>query len=445
LAANVRDVFASITRLKPLRLRCFAAIVRDGSLKLQNTCFRYPIVTQQPKGEKITMTITDVGVRNLRPGETRREVPAGNNLYVVVHETGRKSYAVRYRFNGQPRKLTLAGGITLKAARKLAADALFEVEQGRDPAGTKRAAKVKAAAAKADTFQAICEEYFAREGDGLRTLAQRERAFRRLVYPAIGAVPINNLSRSQIVRLYDHIEDNHGKRIASLTFAYVRRVLNWHAPRTDDFKSPIVQGMDRYSVKDHARDRILGDDEIRAVWQATETKTPFGWLTRFLLLTGSRYGEAAGLTRAEVADGTWNLPAARNKTKQNLPRPLSKAALAIVEAQPRIGDGPLVFSNDGFHRLSPGKPKRLLDKNSGVASWTLHDLRRTSRTLLSRAGISVDVSERCIGHVIGGVRAVYDKHKFQAEMAAAFESLALLVERIVNPPEGSNVRQLRQG
>jgi integrase len=67
----------------------------------------------------------------------------------------------------------------------------------------------------------------------------------------------------------------------------------------------------------------------------------------------------------------------------------------------------------------------------------LHDLRRTSRTLLSRAGVAPDTAERCLGHAIVGVRATYDRHEYQSEKAAAFEALAALIERIVRPPEGA--------
>jgi hypothetical protein len=81
-----------------------------------------------------------------------------------------------------------------------------------------------------------------------------------------------------------------------------------------------------------------------------------------------------------------------------------------------------------------------LDKASGVKGWTLHDLRRTARSLMSRAGISSDHAERCLGHVIGGVRGVYDRHEFHAEKRHAFEALAALIERIVNPK--ANVVQL---
>jgi integrase len=72
--------------------------------------------------------------------------------------------------------------------------------------------------------------------------------------------------------------------------------------------------------------------------------------------------------------------------------------------------------------------------------WTLHDLRRTARTLMSRAWTAPDHAERALGHIIGGVRGVYDKFEFLDEKRAAFEALAALVARILNP--AANVEEL---
>lgn len=66
--------------------------------------------------------------------------------------------------------------------------------------------------------------------------------------------------------------------------------------------------------------------------------------------------------------------------------------------------------------------------------WVLHDLRRSFRTLASRAGVNADYAERALGHVIGGIRGTYDKHEYYREKQDAFEAVATLVERIVNPP-----------
>jgi integrase len=85
----------------------------------------------------------------------------------------------------------------------------------------------------------------------------------------------------------------------------------------------------------------------------------------------------------------------------------------------------------------------MIDKASGVTGWRLHDARRTARSLMSRAGVNSDHAERCLGHVIGGVRGIYDRHEYQAEKAHALEMLAHQVALIVDPPKG-NIRQLKR-
>jgi integrase len=379
--------------------------------------------------------LTDVAIRNLKPASTRREIPdpGQRGLYVVIQPTGAKSFAVRYRYGGQPRKLTLEGGISLAAARKAASDALYEVEQGRDPSEAKKISKAKAARALADTVQAICEEYLTREGQKLRTASSREATLRRLVFPEIGNQPINTLRRSQLVRLLDKIEDENGERSADIVLAYLSRVFNWHAGRSDEFRTPIVRGMRRRNTKEHARNRILTDDELRSVWQTADTG-PFGCFVRFLLLTGARRGEAAAMSWKEISGAEWTLPAARNKTKVDLVRPLSAAAQQELSRVPKLAGTDFVFSIDGQSALGGfTRRKRVLDQSSGVTGWTLHDLRRTARSLMSRAGVPSEHAEKCLGHTIGGVKGIYDRHNYANEMSLAYEKLARLIEQVVNP------------
>jgi integrase len=75
--------------------------------------------------------------------------------------------------------------------------------------------------------------------------------------------------------------------------------------------------------------------------------------------------------------------------------------------------------------------KLKLDLASGVSDWRLHDLRRTARSLLSRAGVQSDIAERCLGHDIPGIRGVYDRHRYVDEMREAFERLANQVTAIL--------------
>ena len=87
--------------------------------------------------------------------------------------------------------------------------------------------------------------------------------------------------------------------------------------------------------------------------------------------------------------------------------------------------------------------KRRFDDASGTKGWALHDCRRTARSLMSRAGVATDHAERCLGHVIGGVRGVYDRHEYHREKAQAFEALAALIDRIVSGTEGEVVPMRR--
>ena len=125
--------------------------------------------------------------------------------------------------------------------------------------------------------------------------------------------------------------------------------------------------MARRKPKEHARKRILNDVELRAVWKAAEaTPGPFGHFVHFLLLTACRRNEAAHLPWSEIVDGDWLLPAARAKTKEDTPRPLSAAALTVLSKVPRIADSPFVFSSDGRRLGGMGRRKTELDKASGV-------------------------------------------------------------------------------
>src|SRR5437764_12660262 len=92
-----------------------------------------------------TKKLTAVTIDNTKPQAKRLELPdAGcKGLYLVVQPSGSKGFAVRYRFAGKPRKLTLepAPGEpppTLFAPRAMATAALAKVEQGRDPAQQKQ-------------------------------------------------------------------------------------------------------------------------------------------------------------------------------------------------------------------------------------------------------------------------------------------------------------------
>jgi integrase len=73
---------------------------------------------------------------------------------------------------------------------------------------------------------------------------------------------------------------------------------------------------------------------------------------------------------------------------------------------------------------------RKRERRKPMPHWVLHDLRRTARSILSRY-TSPDIAERVIGHVIPGVRGVYDLYGYADEKRAALVKLAEHVMRIV--------------
>ena len=352
---------------------------------------------------------------------------------LMVTASGHRSFVIQYRSRGVQRRLSFktaqTGGLGLMEARQWAKEVIGQVIRGADPVLERRAA----AGAAENTLQSIAEEYLQREGKALRSARQQRLVLLRLVYPSIGARQIADIRRSDIVRLLDRIADANGPVMADAVLAFVRRIMNWHAKRSDDFRSPIVRGMARTKPSQRRRQRILTDAELQAVWRAADAApSPFGRLCQFLLLTAARRNEAARMRWEEVSGAEWAVPAARYKTGLELLIPLSPAALQVLERTPRLGA--FVFSNDGRRPLSGfSKGKAAFDAACGVEAWTLHDLRRTARSLMSRAGVTADVAEMCLGHVLGGIRQTYDRHSYAAEKRHAFEALAGLVSRIVDP------------
>jgi len=408
--------------------------------------------------------LTPITIANLKARSQRYEISDGGcqGLRVVVFPSRRKSFIVRYRFRGLQRKLTLGSillthngegepdtapeigtPLSLAAARELATKALRQAKAGNDPAAAKQKARAEALAAEADTLQTISDKYLRLEGPGLRTLSQRKADLDLICDTPLGRQALDTIKRSQFTHVLDHIADHRGPVRADRVLSALRTLLKWHAGR-GEYINVLAPGGRRTSISERARERVLSDAELKAVWLAAEKDKLFGGYIKFVLLTATRRGEAAGLRRSELSqsdrnDDTgpiWSIPGTRYKNKLDTVIPLSQAAQKIIAAQPVLGD--FVFTATGKNALGNfANCKAAFDKACGVTGWRIHDLRRTARTLLSRAGVNPDIAERALGHALEGVRKTYDRHKFQHEKRQAFEALAALIERIVHPPKAT--------
>lgn len=293
----------------------------------------------------------------------------------------------------------------------------------------------------------------------LRSAGMIEQQFRRLVKPRIGDLGIYDIKRSQVSRMLDEIAEENGERMADLVLAYVRKAFNWYEVNghDDDFRSPVVRGMARTKPKERSRKRVLADDEIRDLWTVLDAGTEpacFAPYVKCLLLTATRRNESAMMHSAEIEGDLWTIPGARYKNKLDHVVPLTSEAVALIGEKPATvkKNAWFIFSTTNGAKAFSGfsKSKAELDKAIGairaadgrepMAKWTLHDLRRTARSLMSRAKVPTDHAERALGHVMGGVRETYDRYEYLDEKRAAFEALAALVSRILNP--SANVEEL---
>jgi len=291
---------------------------------------------------------------------------------------------------------------------------------------------------KAETFGAVTASWLTRHVDanGLRSAKEIRRLLNAHVLPVWKDREFTAIRRSDCAALLDEVEDRHSPRQADYVLNVVRSIMNWATMRRDDNSPPVARGMKRQ--KTAARARVLDDGELRGVWRAAESQEgAFGAIVRLCLMTAQRSRKVAAMKWADVEDGVWVVPKELREKDTGGALTLPGTALAIIGEQPRLAANPYVFPARG--RSGPfcgfGSAKEAFDAKlpKGTPPWTIHDLRRTARSLMSRAGVSSEHAERVMGHAIGGVEGIYDRRHFRPEKADALKRLAALIEAIVQP------------
>jgi integrase len=391
--------------------------------------------------------ISKSAINRLKPGQSIADVnPVG--LVARRLPSGVVTYGYRYRHKetGRQHWVGLGTNLAPEQARARALKVAGQAKNGEKPSSSAEdAAKWRKTLGR--TVNDVLDDFIERYArPNSRSVDQIERAFAVDVRPKIGEKAITELRRLDIVELLDGIEDRGRPVAADRTLAYLRKALRWYATRDDSFVVPIVPGMARTKPKERARTRVLSDDEIRDLYVALDAlgnAAPkcFPAFVKFLLLTAQRLRMVSNLPWSEIESDKWLVPRQRNKVGLDHLVPLTTTASALIAPS---GKG-YVFSSDGGKTPFSGfsKSKAALDrklaeirKTTGrkpMEHFTFHDLRRTARSLMSRAGVSSDHAERVLGHVIGGARAVYDRYQYADEKRDALEKLDALVERILHP------------
>jgi integrase len=428
-------------------------------------------------------TLTDRAVKALKPAAPGRRdmvwdavVP---NLAVRVTERGHKSFVVVRRRPGDARPIWSVLGAynpdaeagtagTLADARAKAKDALAVITGGQHPREIEEERRREVARRREDTLASVAEEFIKRHVSKLRSARATEALIRRellgekiakkvvdgkpveewVADPARKGRhwrerPITSITRRDAIELVEGIVDRGSRAQARKTFAAASKLFGWALAR--DTYGLEQSPCSRIKVAEHAgktesRTRVLGDDELRLVWQAADKLGyPFGTLVKMLALTGQRLTEISSASWSEIENDVLTVPPERMKGKIAHTVPLAPEAAALLATLPHFAG--FIFTTTGGKRPVSGfsKAKARLDREiaklgSAPPPWTLHDIRRTVRTRLSGLGVLPLVAELVIAHKQGGIHAVYDLHRYDAEKRDALLRWERALRAIIESP-----------
>jgi integrase len=340
---------------------------------------------------------------------------------------------VLYRHRGRLRRLTLgsADSLGVADARKRARDAVRDAQDGGDPAAEKQKAR------KAETIADLATDYIDRYAKKRkRSWKADDRILRTEILPRWRHRAIADITRRDVRILVDAIAERGAPIMANRTTALLSKVFKFALDDELIEASPAVR-IPRPAAEQQ-RDRVLSDDEVRALWQSFDALEPeMAAFYKLRLLTAQRGGEVGSMRWQDVdlAGGWWTIPSTRSKNKRPHRVPLSPTALEMLQALRAQADEKLRARRAAPSRKKNAKPiadpvyvlegargKRQQSEAAAtfaVPDFRAHDLRRTAASNMASGGIQRLTISKILNHVERNITAVYDRHSFDAEKAAA--------------------------
>lgn len=402
----------------------------------------------------IAARLTTTRIEALPPRPTRYEVtdPGTEGLQLRVEPSGTRGWLFRYYWLGKRVRLALGPwpDIGLAEARERALNARRGLDRGMDPrtAGlviraTKSAALAPDTPTNPHSVAALAAEFMHRHVTPRR---KRPEYAARILQAEVLRLWADRDARSirprEVVQLLDAIVDRGAPVMANRVAALLAQMFKFgiHRELVDD--SP-VKLLYRPGGREKARERVLSDDELRILLRNPDHRPRFDRLTRaitLLLLTGQRRGEL-GLARwadIDLVKATWRIPPENSKTGKGHVVPLGDWAVQEFKSLRREAErSPFVMP--GTSPRHPADPK-LLTRNMAravnrfaslkVQPFTLHDLRRTCRTGLSRLKVEPHIAERVLNHAPDRIAGTYDLYDYLHEKRAALDAWAAYLGKL---------------
>ena len=352
-------------------------------------------------------------------------------LQLRVGTTGVRSFSYVYRIGRKMGRVSLGKypDFSLKAARDKTNEYRRLVALSVDPRSEKNEKIKKEQMTVGLMVEEFIEKYAKPKNSSWK---QAESNLRLYLISALGKKPIHEVTRPDIHQILDDLVGRGKHTAANRALAHTRKFFGWLVERGYLDYSPVAYIKPRHQEQE--REKVLTDDEIRAIWIASEAMSgPYSAWIKLLLLCGQRRLETASLRRSQIIDNCWHLSGADTKNKQLHITPLSKQAMALVERllkqdgeflikTGRTGDKPV----NGF-----SKAKAQLDRLSGVQDWKFHDIRRTVATNLSKLGVDRFLLQRIVNHTDSGVTAIYDRYSYLEEKREALQRWADRLDDII--------------
>lgn len=349
-------------------------------------------------------TLTERRIAALKAEPADRFMPDRTvpGLYLRLSPKGHRSWGVLIRLRGQRRRVKLGNwpALSLADARRRALDLLRQAEAGGDPLG-QAAIAFEGLASK--FINSHCKPRNRTWREQARTLAIIGHDWK------LDGREVASITRREVAERLRSLTIDGARQVrANRLHALLRKMTRWGLSEGLLEADPLL-GLGKPYPEPAARERVLSDDELAAIWAATERPTGAHSTVRLLILLGQRKGEVVGMSTSEIEGSLWRLPASRAKSKRAHVVPLSSLSLAQLAF---CWPGPVT-----------SQQKAALDKASGVHDWRLHDLRRTVRTGLARLGVDFETRHKVQNHLspLGRMEAIYQRHDHLPKITAALE------------------------
>jgi integrase len=328
-------------------------------------------------------------------------------------------FYLRYRHGGRQQMHSIGrfgSPWTVETARTEALRLLGTLSTGVDPFAT---------SLSSETFGAEIERYLLRKKGSMkpRSFIEDQRYLRKHS-AALHSLRLTEIDRRTIAVLLGQIETASGPTARNRARSSLSAFWTW-AIQEGLADLNVVTGTGRADAG-KSRDRVLAQDELRALWCSLGDDR-FSEIVRMLLLTGCRRNEIGRLQWSEVdlAKKQIILPASRVKNGRDHTVPLSAQASAILARLPRRNSSDFIFAERGFNDWD--RCKQELDQRAKIAPWRLHDLRRSAATHMAEIGVLPHIVEAVLNHQSGhkaGIAGTYNRAKYEPEMRSALQRWA---------------------